>query len=108
MKYAILALLCLLTLPQLAYADCVSDCQASTYCDGSSYDCARIINDCYLRECNANNNIYSRPSIAGAYGAIAYDEDSGAYGLADSSPDKSSAKKSAMKYCSRHGSNCEI
>ncbi|MDX2028525.1 MAG: DUF4189 domain-containing protein [Alphaproteobacteria bacterium] len=91
-----------------AHADCVSDCQASTYCDYTAgWDCSSRLNACYQRECAKNNNSAPR-YVGGEYGAIAYDEDSGAYGMADASKDKDSAKKSAMRYCSKHGKNCEI
>jgi hypothetical protein len=92
---------------QPALADCVADCQASTYCGGGSYECAQLQNECYRRECNSDNE----PSTSGhdgSYGAIAYGEDSRAYGLADISPDKESAGKSAMGYCSKYGNDCEI
>lgn len=94
--------------PSPARADCISDCQASTYCDSSSeyWSCSSRLNDCYAG-CRNNNSSASRRA-SGAYGAIAYDEDSAAYGLADSSPDKGSAHKSALHYCSKHGKNCHV
>ena len=55
-----------------AKADCVSACQAATYCDSemnASGECGRRLNDCYINECNKKT-----------YGAIAYGRESGAYG----------------------------
>jgi hypothetical protein len=42
------------------------------------------------------------------YGAIAYDRASGAWGLADSYPDKKRADISALYYCGKHGNDCRI
>lgn len=104
LRLLVLAMLCIGVLVQNAAADCVSDCQASTYCGGSSYDCSRELSMCYSR-CSSDS-YDSAP--AGEYGAIAYDKDSWAYGLADESPDKDSARKSAMRFCSKHGDDCRI
>jgi hypothetical protein len=55
-----------------AEANCVSTCQASTYCDSemnASGECSRRLNDCYSNACNKR-----------LYGAIAYGTQSGAYG----------------------------
>jgi len=99
----IAALTALLLLASPARADCVSDCQASTYCGGSSWDCSRELSSCY-QGCN------SQGSEAKSYpfGAIAYGKESRAYGLSDRSVDENRARKSAMKFCSRHGKDCEI
>jgi hypothetical protein len=62
-----------------------------------------------VEQCNKNINGRDEPApVTGAYGAIAYDEKSGAWGMADASQDKSSAKESALAHCSKHGSDCEI
>jgi hypothetical protein len=113
-KYAAMRLfilsLCLLVagvFARNAKADCVSDCQASTYCGGSSYDCAHLLNACYRQECGRDNGGGSK-RVSGAYGAIAYGRDSGAYGMADSSQDKAAAEKSALRYCGKHGDDCKI
>ena len=89
-----------------AHADCVSDCQASTYCDPSSeyWSCSSRLNSCYSGCRNGN----SERRASGIYGAIAYDKESWAYGMADASEDKDSARKSAMRYCSKYGKNCRV
>jgi hypothetical protein len=89
-----------------AHADCVSDCQASTYCDSSSeyWSCSSRLNSCYAG-CRNNN---SERRASGVHGAIAYDENSWAYGMADASQDKDSAKKSAMRHCSKYGKKCRV
>lgn len=105
MRILVLSVLsALFLLPQAAQADCVSDCQASTYCGGSSWDCAQAQNTCY-RSCN-NGGGGSGDKYA--FGAIAYDEDSGAYGLSDGSPSEARAEKSALKFCRQNGSGCKV
>jgi hypothetical protein len=102
--------LCFLTVTFLAgsaRADCVSDCQAATYCGEGSYECAQLLNTCYLRECGHDNGAAAQ-RVSGAYGAIAYGRNSAAYGMADSSQDKKTAEKSALRYCGKHGDDCEI
>lgn len=92
-------------------ADCVSDCQASTYCDNSSqyYDCSERLNDCYLRECRQQGSDTDGGSYSGgAHGAIAYDRKTGAYGLADASNSKRGARKSALAYCRENGRKCHV
>jgi Domain of unknown function (DUF4189) len=42
------------------------------------------------------------------YGAVAFDQKTGSWGLSDFSKDEDSAKKSAMKYCAEHGKACEV
>lgn len=66
--------------------------QSRTFCVD---DCAKIPDD--------------PPHISGgAHGAIAYDSNSGAWGLSDESPSMESAKSSALKYCHERGKNCAI
>lgn len=106
MKHIVFALfLSLSLLPVPARADCVSDCQASTYCGGSSWECAQDQSACY-RSCQSSGGGGSGDKYA--FGAIAYDEDSGAYGLSDGSASEARAEKSAMKFCKKNGSGCKI
>jgi hypothetical protein len=42
------------------------------------------------------------------YGAIAYGEDSGAWGLADASASEAKAEKSALRFCGKNGKDCKI
>ncbi|MGE5200807.1 MAG: hypothetical protein ACM3O6_01965 [Acidobacteriota bacterium] len=52
-----------------AKADCVDDCDISTYCDSqmhASGECASKLQQCYQLECN-------KPKVV--YGAIAYGEE---------------------------------
>ncbi len=84
----------------LAKADCVSACQASTYCDSemnASGECGRRLNDCYINECNKKT-----------YGAIAYGRESGAYGYSYDFDDPQSAEKEAMSTCSASGDDCQV
>lgn len=84
-----------------AVADCVSDCQASVYCDSSEdeSECARKQNECYLSQCN-------RPTAK--YGAIAYGAGTQAVGWAYDQPDSNTAERSALAYCKKHGDDCEL
>jgi hypothetical protein len=83
-----------------AQADCVSACQASTYCDSemhASGECGRRLNDCYINECNKKT-----------YGAIAYGRESGAYGYAYDFSDPQSAENEAMSTCTVNGNDCRV
>jgi hypothetical protein len=84
----------------LAQADCVSECDAATYCDSemhASGECARLLNDCYINECNRTT-----------YGAIAYGSKSGASGWAYDFDDAPSAEKEAMRNCRANGDDCQV
>jgi hypothetical protein len=96
----ILASLGLLAVAGTAKADCVSACQASTYCDSemnASGECGRRLNDCYLNECNKT-----------LYGALAYDPESRAIGWSYDFENAADAERKAMSGCSEKGSNCKI
>lgn len=83
-----------------AGADCVSACQASTYCDSemnASGECGRRLNDCYINECNKT-----------LYGAIAYGAESGAVGWSYDFDDAPSAEREALSNCSAGGSDCQV
>jgi hypothetical protein len=83
-----------------AKADCISACQASTYCDSemnASGECGRRLNDCYLDQCNKT-----------LYGAIAYGAQSGAVGWSYDFTDAPSAEKEALKNCGAHGDDCQV
>ena len=85
-----------------ARADCVDDCQASTYCDSelhASGECADKLNACYLSEC-------SRPKTL--YGAIAYDPVSGAYGYSFDFADAPGAEEKAWASCRKQGGDCKV
>ncbi len=102
MRLFVLSLFCVLLLAApRAMADCVSDCQASTYCGGSSWDCSQLLNTCY-RGCQ-NAEPVSYP-----WGAFAHDEKSGAWGLSERSTSEARARKSALKFCKQNGEGCEI
>ena len=88
----------LLTEP--ARADCVSECQASTYCDSTmGSECGSRLNDCYLRECN-------RPTVS--YGAIAYGKTSQAFGYSYGMNNTQAADKKALANCKTHGDDCAV
>jgi hypothetical protein len=81
-----------------ATADCVSACQASTYCDSemnASGECGRRLNDCYINECNKT-----------LYGAIAYGTESGSYGYSYDFADGPSAEKEALRNC--NADDCQV
>jgi len=83
-----------------AEADCVSACQASTYCDqemNASGECGRLLNDCYLKECKRK-----------IYGAIAYGSSSGAYGWSNDLADPQAAEQQALNNCKAHGDDCQV
>jgi hypothetical protein len=83
-----------------ARADCVSDCQASTYCDAEmteSGECSSRLNACYAQECNRTH-----------YGAIAYGAESGAWGYAYDRYDSAAAESDALANCRPHGDDCQV
>jgi len=85
-----------------ARADCVDDCQASTYCDSqmhASGECASKLQQCYQLECN-------RPRVV--YGAIAYGEESTAWGYSFDMPDSASASRRALSGCAPRGNDCKV
>ena len=85
-----------------AKADCVDDCQASTYCDSTMYEsgeCNEKLNQCYQLQCN-------RPSES--FGAIAYGAGSQAYGYSYQSPSDDDASRIAMTNCKKHGDDCKL
>jgi|GEM_PF-5484150 hypothetical protein len=43
-----------------------------------------------------------------SYGALAFSEKSGAWGMSDPSPDEKSANKSALSYCTKYGEDCKV
>jgi hypothetical protein len=95
-----------------AINQCIDACFSGFSCtsQGESYQgiCQGNRDRC-VAQCNQNiNGREDQPPVRGAYGAIAYDEKTGAWGLADASQSKSDAKKSALAYCGKHGSDCEI
>jgi hypothetical protein len=86
--------------PAPAKADCVSACQASTYCDSemnASGECGRRLNDCYINECSRRT-----------YGSIAYGAKSGAYGWSHDFDDAQSAENEALKNCRVDGDDCQV
>jgi hypothetical protein len=83
-----------------AKADCVSACQASTYCDSemnASGECGRRLNDCYINECSRRT-----------YGSIAYGTESGAVGWSHDFDDAPSAEREALKNCRANGDDCQV
>jgi hypothetical protein len=90
----------LLAVSGAAQADCVSACQAATYCDSEmtvSGECSQRLNDCYATECNKK-----------LYGAIAYGTQSGAFGTSYDFSDAPSAEKEALSNCRDHGDDCQV
>jgi hypothetical protein len=88
---------------------CIDQCYTRWACTSqheNDASCSGYQNSC-LADCNNLPNDAPPPAV-GAYGAIAYDRKSGAWGMADASENKSEAKKSAMSYCNQHGQDCTI
>ena len=85
-----------------ARADCVSDCQAATYCDSQmnrSGECSSRLNACYASQCK-------RPSRS--YGAIAYGAQSTAAGWAFDLGTAGDAHRRALSNCTQHGDDCKV
>jgi len=97
-----------------AINDCIDACFNGFGCsfrqdDNANYNLCQSERDRCVEQCNKNvSRGEEAPPVTGAYGAIAYGKKSGAWGMADASKDKSSAKESALAYCRKHGSDCEI
>lgn len=85
-----------------AKADCVDDCDISTYCDSrmhASGECLRRLQQCYQLECNKPKAVY---------GAIAYGEESTAWGYSFDMPDSASADRRALSGCAARGNDCKV
>jgi len=97
-----------------AINECIDACFSGAACaaneaQGQSYTICQSGRDRCVEQCNKNiSEGTAPPPVTGAYGAIAYDKTSGAWGMADASQSKSDAKKSALAYCSKNGDDCEI
>lgn len=97
-----------------AINDCIDACFSGFSCAANEaqgqnvYDCQSGRDRC-VKQCNENISQGTEAApVTGAYGAIAYDKKTGAWGMADASQSKRSAKESAMGYCEKKGSDCEI
>ena len=87
---------------------CISKCFGTWQCYDDSHrsSCEQARNFCVADCANIPDD---PPHVSGGeYGAIAYDRHSGAWGLADESPNPGAAKKSALGYCEKHGNDCAI
>ena len=85
-----------------ANADCVDDCDVSTYCDAqmhASGECLSRLQRCYQLECN-------KPKVV--YGSIAYGEESTAWGYSFDMPDTASADRRALSGCAARGNDCKV
>ena len=91
---------CLAAWSAPADADCVSDCQAATYCDSAMHEsgeCSSRLNACYATECSRTR-----------YGAIAYGVESGAFGWSNDLYDAPAAEQQALAHCREHGDDCAV
>jgi hypothetical protein len=98
-----------------AINECIDSCFGSNNCaynetQGTPYTICQSARDRCVEQCNRNINGRNEepPPVTGAYGAIAYDKTSGAWGMADRSQDRKSAEASALSNCKKHGHDCEI
>ncbi len=87
---------------------CISKCFATWNCydDSSRMSCEQSRNLC-VADCATIPDDPQHVS-GGAFGAIAYGKQSGAWGLAEESPTPEAAKKSALGYCEKRGKDCVI
>jgi hypothetical protein len=87
---------------------CISRCFATWNCydDAMRLRCEAERNRC-VEECRGIPDD-PPPVSGGPWGAVAYDTRSGAWGLADESPSREAAKKSALRYCERGGAQCDV
>ena len=108
----------------MTYGRCTSACLVQHQCDLDFSHPHTIGNDCLIiqNQCSAqcgaaetspqpvaHQTISPAPIAAGgAYGAIAYDKDSGAWGLSDFAPNQESANRSALGFCGTYGPHCSI
>jgi hypothetical protein len=108
----------------VAYGQCTRACLAQHLCDLDFSHPNEMHGDCLIiqNQCSAQcgggatspqpvaHQTISPAAIAagGAYGAIAYDKDSGAWGLSDFSPNQDSASRSALGFCGTYGPHCVI
>jgi Domain of unknown function (DUF4189) len=81
-----------------------SDCliiqnQCSAQCGGAETSLQPVAHQTISPVANA---------AGGEYGAIAYDKDSGAWGLSDFSQNQDSANRSALGFCGTYGPHCVI
>lgn len=83
-----------------ARADCISACIAAKDCSLSySGACSSAVSDCStqcMREAGP------------AFGALAYDTGSGAFGYAFQQPDAETAASFALGQCAQNGPGCEV
>ena len=108
----------------VAYGQCLTACLAQHQCDLDFSHPHKIGNDCLIaqNQCSAQcgggeaaaqpvaHNLAAPSSSvpAGPFGAIAYDKDSGAWGLSDFSPNQDSADRSALGFCGQYGPRCAV
>jgi hypothetical protein len=112
---------------QHAPGQCLNACLAQHQCDldfsrphEMHSDCLIIQNQCNAQcgggEASPQPVVHNLPAPAapaasvpaGPFGAIAYDKDSGAWGLSDFSPNQDSANRSALGFCGTYGPHCVI
>ncbi len=118
-RFSLVILLTLaVLLPGVAQAsamnECIDACFSGSNCAMSEHngmntsDCQSGRDRC-VKQCNDNVSRGEAPKpITGEYGAIAYDEKTGAWGLSDPSQSRGDAKDSALGYCGKRGKDCEI
>lgn len=90
---------------------CIDRCFSTWACsfqdESGRGSCEQSRNQCVQDECS---NMPDDPAhvSGGPWGAVAYDKKSGAWGIADESPDRGTAKKSALGYCGQRGKDCDV
>lgn len=97
-----------------AINDCIDACFGNASCayneaQGQNVFICQSARDRCVKQCEENvSRGTEAPRITGAYGALAYDKKTGAWGMADAAQNRSSAKESALAYCGKRGADCEI
>ncbi len=108
----------------VASGQCLTACLAQHQCDLDFSHPHKIGNDCLIaqNQCSAQcggggasaqpvaHSLAAPASsvLAGSFGAVAHDEDTGAWGLSDFSPNQDSANRSALGFCGTYGPHCVI
>ena len=109
---------------QHAPGQCLNACLAQHQCDLDFSHPHEMHSDCLIiqNQCSAacgggeaspqpvaHQTISPAAIVAGgAFGAIAYDKDSGAWGLSDFAPNQDSANRSALGFCGTYGQHCVV
>ncbi|MDR3450096.1 MAG: DUF4189 domain-containing protein [Alphaproteobacteria bacterium] len=88
-----------------AHADCLASCMIDHDC---WTDNAREHMTSYGKMCVEARKTCDTRCAGSAYGAIAYGEKSGSWGMSGVVPTALQARKDALDFCGQHGKDCKI